>query len=901
MNWYKLFENTYRQVKDKLWFFFLGNFVFGVIYFFVASESLKLATLNTSVSPVWPPTGLAIATLYLFGRQFLPGIFLGAWLVNFLTPISPVIAVLIGLGNMLEAFAGYFLIVQIRRYQRNLEHLTMPIALGVSSIFAPLISATVGVGSLLLIGDLKPDVAVNAWLTWWVGDIVGALLIVPLVVSIHAGDLKSLIESIKVKPKDFFVLCLSSVLSLSVITYLLANMHSLKYLLVILPLMLVFTSSKNRLFIYLFGTAIPVIALLFAVNNSGPFNLSSFNQNLLNLEIFVVGIFFTVLILADIVAYVHQRRVLTILIAGWIFWGTIFYNLQTTHQDTDARNMALVTKDMELRIAERLNEYIDVVNGGRSLFVASEHIDPIDWRNYVSSLSLEEHTPGIHGIGIIYPVAKENVQAHYGKYRRYFDNNFQYKIVSTKGSEIIENDKESLIVTYIEPLEKNKTAIGADFGSERQRRETAIAAMKSGKVQITPALRLMHDKQSRVGYLIFLPVYKRGANVNTEAARIANFSHWVYAPFLAETFLSTIFNRFNEPLNFELYDKADYAPSSIVYANKRENINSAGVVVDSKLSLAGRDFYIRWTQSNGYEGSHDFLSTWIGLIGIVSVLIVALFIINIQTTGEKARLLANQLHSDFLKAQSRMKEQEAKIAESSKMASLGEMASSIAHEINNPLTIIYGKARQIQYYLDQPNAQLLHAKIQADALKIITTVDRISRIIKGLRKISRDASGDSMTITTVKELIDETLSFCQQRFQQSSIDFRLNMNYTGDVFCRQTEISQVILNLLNNSYDAVLALDTRWVELHVDKIENNLVIAVTDSGRGISKEVQNKIFQPFFTTKEVGKGTGLGLSISKGIIEAHSGRFYLDETASNTKFIVEIPLNVTSIKTNQAA
>lgn len=896
--WYVCLKNVYKQNQEKLWFVLFGNVVCGILYFLVGQESLKLATLNMSVSPVWPPTGLAIAILFIFGRKFLLGIFLGAWLVNFFTAVPPVVAVLIGLGNMLEALVGYFLLKHIQKYQSYLNHLTMPISIGTASVVAPLVSATIGVGSLFLSNHLKFDVLLNAWLTWWIGDIVGALLIVPLVISIHNGDVKILFENIKADPKKLGALFALSLFALGMISWLLSDSYSLKYLMLILPLILIFALSKNRFFIYVFGTAIPVIALFYTINGLGPFNLSSFNQNLLNLEIFIVGVLITVFILADIASYAFQRRVLTVLLGGWVFWSIIFYNLQNTHLTSDAKNMAIVTDDMELRIVERLNEYIDVISGGRSLFLASESVDPKEWREYVSSLNLEEHTPGINGIGVIYRVPKNKIEEHFKLYKRYFD--FNYKSVAPTHGTILMNEADSLIVTLVEPISKNQKVLGLDIGTEKVRRDTAMKALRTGQAQISPPLNLMLDEKNHIGYLIFLPVYQRGAKKDTHEARLANFSHWVYAPFFADNFLNTVFSRFNEELIFEMYGNSDYSESSLVYANSKEKINPSGIIVTSQLKLAGRTFYIKWAQSADYEGSHDFLSTWIGLIGAVSVLIIALFIINIQTTGEKARLLANQLHSEFLKAQSKVKEQEAKIAESSKMASLGEMASSIAHEINNPLTIIYGKARQIQSYVENKNPHAMEKSLQ-DALKIISTVDRISRIIKGLRKISRDASSDSMATVSAKELVEETLSFCQQRFQQSNIDFKLSMEYSGDVHCRQTELSQVILNLLNNSYDAVLNLEEKWVELKVESTLNTLVIAVTDSGRGISKDVQTKIFQPFFTTKEVGKGTGLGLSISKGIVEAHFGQFYLDEKCANTKFVIEIPLNMTRMQKQDAA
>lgn len=901
MDFFDRWKKNDFYTRNTLWFFFFGNLLLGTIYFYIAEASLKLATLNSTVSPIWPPTGIAISILFIFGKKFLPSIFLGAWLANFYTPVAAIVPVIIAFGNMLEAYFGCYLLNLIRKYEAQLGYLTRPISLGVSSVGAPLISATLGVSSLFVFGDLKPELLLNAWLTWWAGDFIGALLIVPLALSVYEGDFSELVRNIKSEPRKYLVLLHVSLVVLAVIAFLLSDFHSLKYLLVILPLILIFTFSKNRFFIYFFGTAIPVMALYYVINGRGPFNLFSFNQNLLNLEIFVVGIVITTLILGNIYTYLSQKRIVFVLLAGWAFWGTVFYNIQSTHQLNDAKNMKLVTQDMELRIAERLNQYILVINGGRSLFLASNEVDPRDWSSYVASLNLDQNTPGINGLGAIFRVPKDRISEHFEKYEKFFDDKFYYKLAKSPISHLLANEKDSFIITYIEPLEKNLPALGFDIGSEKNRRDAAVLAMRTGKVQITPAVRLVQDQKSRLGHLILFPVYKHGSKTDTVEARIANFSHWVYAPFIAENFLNSVFSRFKEPLIFELYDSPELIESNLIYRNSNEKINPSLPTIVSSVNLAGRRFVVKWAQSSAFEGSQNFLSTWIGLIGAVSVLMIALFIINIYTTGEKAQSLADKLHSDFLKAQSIVKEQEAKIAESSKMASLGEMASSIAHEINNPLTIIYGKARQIQHHLKQPSSEVVQEKINTDALKIISTVERISRIIKGLRKISRDASADSMAITTAQELVDETLSFCQQRFHQSNIDFRIKMNFQGEVYCRQTEISQVLLNLLNNSFDAVYSLDEKWVELSVEKIKNSLVISVTDSGRGISKEVQNKIFQPFFTTKEVGKGTGLGLSISKGIIDAHSGQFYLDEKCANTRFTIEIPLNVTPISSGQAA
>ncbi|MFZ4403828.1 MAG: sensor histidine kinase, partial [Pseudobdellovibrionaceae bacterium] len=106
--------------------------------------------------------------------------------------------------------------------------------------------------------------------------------------------------------------------------------------------------------------------------------------------------------------------------------------------------------------------------------------------------------------------------------------------------------------------------------------------------------------------------------------------------------------------------------------------------------------------------------------------------------------------------------------------------------------------------------------------------------------------------------------------------------------------SQVLLNLLNNAFDAVENEKERWVHLGFSALnENEFLLFVTDSGPGIPKEVADKIMQPFFTTKPVGKGTGLGLSISLGVINEHKGQFYINTANKNTQFVLRLPYHKT--------
>lgn len=148
-----------------------------------------------------------------------------------------------------------------------------------------------------------------------------------------------------------------------------------------------------------------------------------------------------------------------------------------------------------------------------------------------------------------------------------------------------------------------------------------------------------------------------------------------------------------------------------------------------------------------------------------------------------------------------------------------------------------------------------------------------------------------MQESSVNAIIEETLSLCREKFYNHGIQITVNieLELTYMVECRSVEISQVFLNLLNNSHDAILDLNEKWIKIDVKDSGEYVEVSITDSGSGIPKEIQDKMMQPFFTTKEVGKGTGLGLSISRGIIDSHQGKMYIDPNNKNTCFIIKLP------------
>ena len=143
---------------------------------------------------------------------------------------------------------------------------------------------------------------------------------------------------------------------------------------------------------------------------------------------------------------------------------------------------------------------------------------------------------------------------------------------------------------------------------------------------------------------------------------------------------------------------------------------------------------------------------------------------------------------------------------------------------------------------------------------------------------------------SVSVLISNTCVFCSEKLKKNGVTLEIGeLPNQLSVHCRGNQMSQVILNLLNNANDAISHLPEKWIRLEVEQTDNAILIAVSNSGPKIPPEVAEQIFRPFFTTKPVGKGTGLGLSISMRIMGDHKGSLSLDEFSAHTRFVISLP------------
>lgn len=234
-------------------------------------------------------------------------------------------------------------------------------------------------------------------------------------------------------------------------------------------------------------------------------------------------------------------------------------------------------------------------------------------------------------------------------------------------------------------------------------------------------------------------------------------------------------------------------------------------------------------------------------------------------------------------------ENEHRFMQSSKMASLGQLASGIAHEINNPLSIIIGRTQLLKGKIERNTGEFDVPGCLQNLEKIEGTATLIARIIKGLNAFSRDSDRDPFLHQSVTRIIESAIDLCQERLNQTTVKLQITPKEDILVLCRDVQITQVLVNLITNSIDAIEILSDRWINIDFTANKKWIYISVTDSGAGISATEREKVMLPFYSTKETGKGIGLGLSISKSIAESHNGFLIYDETSANTKFTLQLP------------
>jgi PAS domain S-box-containing protein len=255
----------------------------------------------------------------------------------------------------------------------------------------------------------------------------------------------------------------------------------------------------------------------------------------------------------------------------------------------------------------------------------------------------------------------------------------------------------------------------------------------------------------------------------------------------------------------------------------------------------------------------------------------------------------NELRSAYFQLEKKNAELQAMqetLVQAGKMAALGELAAGIAHELNQPLQGIRGYAQELQTIAVPMTKEMPQGnEVEAGLREIVSSVDKMASIIDYLRAFTRK-SVEKHEMTDIHVAAEEALKMLSRQFASRGITVERNYGDIPKIYANPLQLEQVFINLATNARDAIEATGRGKgvIRIHTRSAGDFVEVLFRDDGIGMSERTKTKVFNPFFTTKEVGKGMGLGLSLSYGILSKLQGSIVVEsELGKGAAFVVRIP------------
>ncbi len=228
---------------------------------------------------------------------------------------------------------------------------------------------------------------------------------------------------------------------------------------------------------------------------------------------------------------------------------------------------------------------------------------------------------------------------------------------------------------------------------------------------------------------------------------------------------------------------------------------------------------------------------------------------------------------------------------SAKLATLGEVATGLAHELNSPLMVIKGTSHQL--IKEFQNKTLTLDRLEHLYNRLSGTTDKMAETINNLRIFSGNSIDEDFKIHKINDIFKICLSISLEKLKNHQINFIIFPNPIPEIYlnCKQSQLAHAILNLINNSFESIINRPEKWIKILISSDGESIKIRIIDSGPKIANDIADNIFTPYFSTKLGHNHTGLGLSISQKMIEEHNGKLYFDKNETFNTFVIELRLH----------
>ena len=864
-------------------------------YYAAARLGLLLAFDGSNASPLWPPSGIALAAVVLFGRRMLAGVALGAFVANAVVfhangaadlPTLLAASSAIAAGNALEALLGAWALQRWVGRGSPFDRLADVAKFFVVVPGACAAGALVGTATLLAAGIAPGAAGPTVALTWWTGDVAGMLVLAPLLM-MAAEALR------RRRPAE--ALALASLLVVVVVLGAAVFVHpetaagaDRRWVWLFLPAIAWAAFRHGPAGVALTSVAITGLAVLGTTRGLGPFARGNLNDALIVLQTFVVLCTLTGLLLAadrrERVRLGRAGATRRDLAAPWtVLLGSLAVAVLGWHvvaSDVERRaeeRFEVLHAELLERVIHRVGANIEVLRGAVGLFAASQSVERDEWRRYVAELDLARQHPGIQAVGYAEVVAPPQRAAHEARVRA---EGFPAYALRPDG----ERDTYTAIV-YIEPFdERNRRAFGFDMFSEPVRRAAMERARDTGQPSMTSRVRLVQEAVTDVqaGVLIYLPLYRPGRPVESVEQRREALVGYVYSPIrmgnLANAALGTVHETAGLAVRLFTGESAD--AGELLYASGPSAAGKARVLARS-VELAGQAWTFEVEALPAFEAGVDRAKAQIVLIAGVGIsLLLFALVRSLTMTRERAELLALDmtaaLRDSERKAQQELAlrqradaELEAKNAALQRSNDeLAQFAYVASHDLQEPLRTVAGYSqlllRRHRGTLDGEAREFLD--FIGDAAK------RAQALVADLLTLARvERRPEAFEVVPLQDVFDDARRSLAAALGEAAAV--LTQDPLPAVAGERGQLRQLMQNLLGN------ALKFRGPDaprVHVgarSEGDGMWRISIADNGIGIDPRFHDRIFALFQRLhRDDYPGTGIGLAICKKVVERHGGR-----------------------------
>ena len=588
-----------KASKSSLFRDILMILFMSLLYYGLAYASMQFTRIHNNVSVFYIPTGFSIALLIHFGLKITPALFIGKMVYSFNQGYPLDQNIISTLASFSEAYVGYYLYHSFKKtIEDNFDFQSDLVLIAMISFLAPVISAMIGVTSLLYYGHITETNYFFNWLSWYTGDVLGAFIFLPAFIYSHIkasendGDLKG-------KFKFHFLDFLAPLMA-AAFTYIFQFEPLNPYIFAIFITMLLpaLVGTSRSIFYSLITVAL--MLNYFQLMHTGPFSAGTYHENLTSMQFFLFALAATALAIEGFKKTGLMKAAILPLVSFWILTGSVYYYYHIQKDINDEKNLKSTISEFGNRLTEKMFFYNNALHGVAGFVSSSQEVSQREWEDYVNSISLVRAKDGIRTISLIYPESAKQKDL-------FFYDQTQPASLIFKDRTLLEN-----------PLIA----------------EALNESMASSKLVMTkPTLFNLGPEKANISFIV-MPVFKN-----------AVFTGWVLSSIeLSKIFSSIISNGFQK-IDIDVYSGRNLSPENLLYRNiidprfrKDEDFDGRRI---STLDFSGQQLTIYWNETTRFISLHNSQNSFFVLIGAIFSLVVTGFILNLRMLNIKAQKIAD--------------------------------------------------------------------------------------------------------------------------------------------------------------------------------------------------------------------------------------------------------------------